>query len=77
MKWVDLAAQNFHHLSKPDEQAFNNALTVLNAHLRLRTYIVGYSRTLADIIVWGCLKSMIYFEYFICNSFISFLFNRQ
>ncbi|ELR17023.1 glutamine-tRNA ligase [Acanthamoeba castellanii str. Neff] len=54
-QWLELALVR---LSKKvtDEEAFNAALRLLDAHLTLRTFFVGYGVTLADIGVWGALK---------------------
>ncbi|EEP82642.1 glutamyl-tRNA synthetase [Uncinocarpus reesii 1704] len=38
------------------EQVLDKPLKELDSHLTLRSYIVGYSLTLADIVIWGALR---------------------
>ncbi|KKZ64804.1 glutamyl-tRNA synthetase [[Emmonsia] crescens] len=52
LEWVarslDLAPSDFKAVNKP--------LTELEHHLTLRSYIVGYSMSLADMVVWGTMR---------------------
>ncbi|KAI9676353.1 MAG: hypothetical protein M1817_000510 [Caeruleum heppii] len=43
-------------LVSPDLKAVETHLAELNAHLTLRSHIVGYALTIADIVVWGVLR---------------------
>ncbi|KAI0483267.1 glutamyl-tRNA synthetase [Xylariaceae sp. FL0804] len=40
----------------PNFQAFRKAIEELNAHLLLRSYILGYSVTFADVLVWATIR---------------------
>lgn len=39
-----------------DAKAVENQLQELDAHLMLRSYIVGYSITAADLVIWGVIR---------------------
>lgn len=52
-EWVDFA---LNRLSSSDFKQTTAALQELESHLVLRTYLVGYSLTIADIAVWGALR---------------------
>lgn len=41
---------------KPDFESLKKAVMELEARLTLRSYIVGYSLTLADVVVWGIIR---------------------
>lgn len=43
-------------LAVPDFRALDRPMKELESHLTLRSYIVGYSLSLADIAVWGALR---------------------
>lgn len=43
-------------LIKPDMTTIESALRELDAHLTLRSYVVGHSVSAADIIIWGALR---------------------
>ncbi|KAI9763936.1 MAG: hypothetical protein M1840_008970 [Geoglossum simile] len=51
-EWIDRAQA----LASPDFKSIETLLLELDSHLTLRTYIVGYNLTVADIIVWGVLR---------------------
>lgn len=53
-EWVSFA---FDSLSKKDFKLLTPALEKLEAHLNYRSFIVGYTPTLADIAVWGTLRA--------------------
>ncbi|KAI9044512.1 uncharacterized protein KD926_000423 [Aspergillus affinis] len=44
------------HLSVSDFKCLEQPINELESHLTLRSYIVGYSVTLADIAMWGVLR---------------------
>ncbi|KAF8469113.1 tRNA synthetases class I, catalytic domain-containing protein [Kalaharituber pfeilii] len=52
-EWVKFA---LNRLSSGDFKQTSAALEELNSHLTLRTFLVGYSLTIADITVWGALR---------------------
>ncbi|CAG8547450.1 10520_t:CDS:10, partial [Acaulospora colombiana] len=54
-QWIDFASVN---LESSDFKVIETAWGEINHHLTLRTFFVGYKLTLADIILWGVLKSM-------------------
>ncbi|ORX57652.1 glutamyl-tRNA synthetase [Hesseltinella vesiculosa] len=56
--WLDFTDNE---LSTSDFKAQNDAFKVLNKHLTLRSYIVGYSATVADFIIFGALKNSLSF----------------
>ena len=41
---------------KADHKSIENPLQELDAHLTLRSYIVGYSLSAADLVVWGAIR---------------------
>ncbi|KAH8688865.1 glutamyl-tRNA synthetase [Talaromyces proteolyticus] len=43
-------------LTSPDFKTVEQSVSELDSHLVLRSYVVGYSLTLADIVVWGALR---------------------
>lgn len=43
-------------LAVPDFKSLHRTMKELEFHLSLRSYIVGYSLTLADLAVWGVLR---------------------
>jgi glutamyl-tRNA synthetase len=45
-------------LETNDFKILEAAFDEINHHLTLRTFLVDYKLSLADIIVWGALKSM-------------------
>ncbi|PLB45689.1 glutamyl-tRNA synthetase [Aspergillus steynii IBT 23096] len=51
-EWVNRSAA----LAVPDFQSLDGPIKELESHLSLRSYIVSYSLTLADIMVWGALR---------------------
>ena len=51
--WIDFARLN---LGKADLGRIGATLETLETHLRMRVYLVGYSLTLADLIVFDALK---------------------
>ena len=51
--WIDFARLN---LGKADLGRIGATLEILETHLRMRVYLVGYSLTLADLIVFDALK---------------------
>jgi len=51
--WIDFARLN---LGKADLARIGATLETLDTHLRMRVYLVGYSLTLADLIVFDALK---------------------
>jgi len=55
-------------LETNDFKILEAAFGEINHHLTLRTFMVGYKLSLADIIIWGALKSIVKFL------FISFFF---
>ncbi len=57
--WVDYAADK---LETNDFKTLEIAFDEINHHLTLRTFLVGYKLSLADIIVWGALKSMFKYD---------------
>ncbi|KAF7724901.1 hypothetical protein EC973_000560 [Apophysomyces ossiformis] len=52
-QWLDFAESK---LGSPDFKTLDVAFKELNKYLTLRSYLVGYDVTLADLIVWGALK---------------------
>ena len=52
-EWVTFA---LNRLSSVDFKQTSAALEELNSHLTLRTYLVGYALSIADISVWGALR---------------------
>jgi len=54
-KWVDLALNGFKSSKFPDLQVSFNKI---DEHLKLRTFLIGNSITLADAITWAALKSV-------------------
>jgi len=53
-QWLDLSLERLS--SNATEASFLSVVRLLDAHLTLRTFFVGYSVTLADIGVWAALK---------------------
>ncbi|KAF2405284.1 putative Glutamyl-tRNA synthetase, cytoplasmic [Trichodelitschia bisporula] len=51
-EWIERATQ----FSVKDRKALEAAFTELDAHLTLRSYIVGYSLTDADVAVWKAIR---------------------
>ncbi|KAH0557162.1 hypothetical protein GP486_005049 [Trichoglossum hirsutum] len=51
-EWIERAQT----LSSPDFKSIEGLLSELDSHLTLRAYIVGYTLTVTDIIVWGVLR---------------------
>ena len=51
--WLDFVQDS---LSTADFKILSSAFETLNTHLALRSFIVGYSLSLADIAVWGALN---------------------
>jgi len=51
--WIDFSRLN---LGKADLGRIGATLETLETHLRMRVYLVGYSLTLADLIVFDALK---------------------
>lgn len=45
-----------HPFYATDYKSVENSLWKLNAHLTLRSHIVGYSLTVADLSVWGAIR---------------------
>nr|KAJ3422561.1 hypothetical protein HK105_007543 [Polyrhizophydium stewartii] len=52
--WVDFAHDN---LFATDFKKLSSSFDILDNHLTLRSFMVGYSATLADYAVWGALKA--------------------
>ena len=52
--WLDFAKDN---LYVPDFKKISHTLDILENHLTLKSFIVGYNLTIADFAVWGALKS--------------------
>ncbi|GBB83543.1 hypothetical protein RclHR1_10240004 [Rhizophagus clarus] len=52
--WVDFATDK---LKTNDFKILEAAFDEINHHLTLRTFLVGYKLSLADIIIWGALKN--------------------
>lgn len=55
-KQVDEWLKRAVHFKKADFKAVDKPLKELDAHLTLRSYIVGYAPTLADFVIWGILR---------------------
>ncbi|KAK2952806.1 putative Glutamate--tRNA ligase [Blattamonas nauphoetae] len=56
--WKDFALSKLRAASQSQTtEALVPLLNTINDHLSLRTYLVGYSLSLADILVWGTLKN--------------------
>ena len=55
--WLDFAADNL-SADPPllDFKRVSAAVAQLNAHLKMRSFLIGHSVTLADLSVWGALK---------------------
>lgn len=53
-EWVQFA---LNQLSIKDFKSLNPALEKLESHLNFRSFVVGYSTTVADIAVWGILRA--------------------
>ena len=53
--WIDYADRSV--AGQTDFQKLNVALLEMNSHLRMRSFMVGYQVTLADLCVFGALKS--------------------
>ena len=53
-QWLDFAESK---LSSTDFKALDATYKELNKYLTLRSYIVGYSVTIADFVIWGTLKA--------------------
>ncbi|CAG8651553.1 10920_t:CDS:2, partial [Acaulospora morrowiae] len=53
-QWIDFALDK---LGSSDFKVIEAALEEIDHHLTLRTFLVGYKLTLADIFVWGTLKN--------------------
>lgn len=53
-EWVKFA---FEALTIRDFKSLTPSLEKLESHLNFRTFIVGYTRTLADIALWGVLRA--------------------
>jgi glutamyl-tRNA synthetase len=53
-EWVEFALKQ---LSIKDFKILNPALEKLESHLNFRSFVVGYSITVADIAVWGVLRA--------------------
>ncbi|WEW55211.1 glutamate--tRNA ligase [Emydomyces testavorans] len=51
-EWIERSAE----LRNPDFKTLDKPMKELDSHLTLRSYIVGYSLTLADIVIWGALR---------------------
>ncbi|KMU85210.1 glutamyl-tRNA synthetase [Coccidioides immitis H538.4] len=51
-EWVNRSTE----LRNPDFKSLDKPMKELDSHLMLRSYIVGYSLTLADIVVWAALR---------------------
>jgi hypothetical protein len=60
--WLDFANDSIVGAGA-DFKKLNVALSELNRHLKMRSFMVGYSWTLADLIVWGALRCTILFCY--------------
>ncbi|CAH1756766.1 414_t:CDS:10 [Entrophospora sp. SA101] len=58
-QWIDYSIDN---LETTDFKKLDKALDEINHHLTLRTFFVQYNFTLADIIIWGALKSSAIFN---------------
>jgi len=54
--WVDFARAN---LKKSDLAQFGPTLDTLNSHLKMRVFFVGYSLTLADLVLFDFLRRKI------------------
>ncbi|KAJ1344787.1 glutamate-tRNA ligase [Batrachochytrium salamandrivorans] len=52
--WLDFAQDN---LYVSDFKKLSSSFDVLDNHLTVRSFIVGYSATIADYAIWGALKS--------------------
>jgi len=59
--WIDFSRLN---LGKADLGRIGATLETLETHLRMRVYLVGYSLTLADLIVFDALKREPLFFFF-------------
>ena len=53
--WVDLAQDSLK--KSTDFHRLNATIELINSHLKLRSFLVGYSVSLADYAVWGALKA--------------------
>ena len=53
--WIDFTQD---HLYGGDFKALSHSFDVLNNHLTLSSFLVGYSLTSADLAVWGALKGL-------------------
>ena len=51
-EWLERAAR----LAAPDFKSVDKPLSELNSHLVLRSHVVGYELSLADIVTWGTLR---------------------
>jgi len=54
-QWIDFAQYELN--SYKDEKRLMELCSDLNAYLALRTYFVGYSLTLADVVIWSTLRA--------------------
>lgn len=52
--WLDLAHDQL--ASGSDYKQLSVVLARLDAHLKMRTFLVNYRLTLADIVVWACVR---------------------
>ncbi|KAJ3044233.1 hypothetical protein HDV00_002911 [Rhizophlyctis rosea] len=52
--WLDYVQDNL--AAATDYKAVASVFDVLNTHLTLRSFIVGYSQTIADFAAWGALR---------------------
>ncbi|CAO3617876.1 unnamed protein product [Mucor fragilis] len=53
-QWLDFAETK---LATSDFKSLDATYKELNKHLTLRSYIVGYQVTIADLVIWGTLRS--------------------
>ncbi|KAJ3158905.1 hypothetical protein HK101_001208 [Irineochytrium annulatum] len=57
--WLDFCKDNLAH--DAGARSLLGALSELNSHLMLRTYLVGYGVSMADLACWGALKGSVVF----------------
>jgi glutamyl-tRNA synthetase len=58
--WLDFVQESL--LQTTDFKVLSSAFETLNKHLALRSYMTGYSLSLADLAVWGALQGIPVFK---------------
>ncbi|KAI3657184.1 hypothetical protein MP638_007461 [Amoeboaphelidium occidentale] len=57
--WIDYAHLN---LEGTDYKLLTKSFAEMNHHLKMRTFFVGYSLSLADLVLWGYLRGSMVFQ---------------